>query len=176
MSTSPFQMPVLNHLRVASPCEVSWDEMSGDNRQRRCQHCQMNVYNLSEMTREDAESFIRGREGRTCVRFYQRADGTVATKDCPVGLAAVRRKLTLAISAAFTIVLGMLGGAAFGKSLSPSGTSPGRTAWFGDSPPPAPPPVMMGRMVMGDRAMPVSQVGPVPKPAAVSCESTMNHE
>lgn len=85
--------PKLDLIQIASPCHVSWDEMSGDERQRHCSHCNLNVYNLSEMSREEAEAFIAECEGRVCVRLYRRADGTVLTRDCPVGLAAVRAKL-----------------------------------------------------------------------------------
>ena len=51
-----------------------------------CHHCRLNVYNLSAMSREDAETMIRGREGRLCVRFFRRADGTMIIQDCPIGL------------------------------------------------------------------------------------------
>ena len=46
----------LNNVRVASPCSANWDEMYGTDRKRLCSQCDMNVYNLSAMTREEAES------------------------------------------------------------------------------------------------------------------------
>jgi hypothetical protein len=137
MNPSPFQLPVLDRIRIASPCEASWNDMQGDDRQRFCQRCHMNVYNLSEMTRGEAESFIRQREGRTCVRYYQRADGSVMTNDCPVGLAAVRRRIARAIAAASALFVGLLGGAAFGWGVSKSSPrlAPGSQAgWFGTKP------------------------------------------
>jgi hypothetical protein len=85
--------PKLDLIQIASPCHVSWDEMAGDERQRHCSQCNLNVYNLSEMSREEAEAFLAEREGRACVGLYRRADGTVITRDCPKGLAAVRAKL-----------------------------------------------------------------------------------
>ena len=72
-------------LEFASPCPASWDEMEGDERVRFCEECKQNVYNLSEMTEDDALALIREREGRVCLRVYQRDDGTSLTKDCPVG-------------------------------------------------------------------------------------------
>jgi len=54
-------------------------------RVRHCGECKLNVYNLSEMTQTEAEGLIRKHEGRLCVRYYQRADGTVLTRNCPVG-------------------------------------------------------------------------------------------
>lgn len=87
----------LKSLRVANPCPARWEDMKGDERSRFCSTCSLNVYNISAMTSAEAEEFLRSRTGRTCTRFYQRADGTVITRDCPVALAKVRRKLARAI-------------------------------------------------------------------------------
>jgi hypothetical protein len=78
----------LNLVRVASPCRASWDEMSGDDKSRFCGRCAQFVYNFSEMTPEEAEALIMETEGKMCVRFYRRADGTMLTKDCAVGARA----------------------------------------------------------------------------------------
>lgn len=79
------RLTVLDGLRIASPCRADWDEMSGDERVRFCGQCEKNVYNLSAMSRAEAEALVLEKEGRLCVRFYQREDGTVLTSDCPVG-------------------------------------------------------------------------------------------
>ena len=84
----------LDSVRVASPCRADWDAMTGNNQVRHCGSCAKNVYNLSEMTRAQAESVILEHEGHLCVRFYQREDGTVLTQDCPVGMAKLRLDLT----------------------------------------------------------------------------------
>lgn len=90
------KLPMLDDVRVASPCNASWDEMVGDERVRFCGSCQKNVYNLSSMAREEAEALLAARMGNeTCVRFYRRADGTLLTADCPVGQKKKRRKLAL---------------------------------------------------------------------------------
>jgi hypothetical protein len=73
-------------LTIASPCPASWDDMEGDDRVRFCGECELNVYNLSAMTESEALKLIAEREGRVCVRMYKREDGTVMTRDCPVGL------------------------------------------------------------------------------------------
>ena len=95
-------LPTLDQVRVASPCNASWDEMLGDERVRFCVSCEKNVYNLSAMPREDAERLLQERIGKElCVRFYQRADGTILTEDCPVGVKKKRRKkLALAVAGA----------------------------------------------------------------------------
>jgi hypothetical protein len=84
---------LLDRLRIASPCEAAWDEMEGDDLVRFCRHCQLNVYNLSGMSRREAAAFVREAEGRHCIRFYRRADGTLLTDNCPVGWRAARRRL-----------------------------------------------------------------------------------
>jgi hypothetical protein len=84
----------LDKIRVASPCKAGWDQMFGDERRRFCGECRMNVYNLSEMTRTEAESLLIRSEGRLCVRFYRRRDGTVITRDCPVGWKAVKKRVS----------------------------------------------------------------------------------
>lgn len=95
-------LPMLDQVTVASPCTASWDEMVGDERVRFCLICEKNVYNLSAMTREDAERLLKERAGgELCVRYYQRADGTILTQDCPVGVRRKRRKkLALAVAGA----------------------------------------------------------------------------
>lgn len=75
----------LDNLRVASPCTASWDEMTGNEQVRFCGLCALHVYNLSAMSPAEAETLIEQREGRTCIRLYRRADGTVITRDCPRG-------------------------------------------------------------------------------------------
>jgi hypothetical protein len=80
---------LLDTVRVASPCPVSWEKMEGDDRMRFCNVCQLNVYNLSAMDVDEAAALISGNDSRLCVRFFRRADGTVLTQDCPEG---VRRK------------------------------------------------------------------------------------
>jgi hypothetical protein len=85
-------LPLLDSVTIASPCTASWDEMIGDDRSRFCTHCQKDVFNLSALPREEAETFLRERTSEVCVRLYKRADGTVLTSDCPVGVKRKRRR------------------------------------------------------------------------------------
>ncbi|HJQ35263.1 MAG TPA: carboxypeptidase-like regulatory domain-containing protein [Pyrinomonadaceae bacterium] len=105
---------LLERLRVASPCPASWEAMEGDERVRFCRQCELHVYNLSAMTRAEAESLVARTEGRLCARLYRRADGTVLTSDCPRGLAAARRRVARSAGAALAAVLSLFGGA-FGQ-------------------------------------------------------------
>ena len=53
----------LDHVQVAAPCKADWDQMIGSDRVRFCGQCSLNVYNLSAMSRSDAESLIARTEG-----------------------------------------------------------------------------------------------------------------
>ena len=101
---SKFDSPLTN-LKIGSPCSANWDDMYGDDRERFCGDCKLNVYNLSGMTTYDAENLLRNSEGRLCVRYYKRADGTIITSDCPVGWARVKRRVTVAATAAFSLLI-----------------------------------------------------------------------
>ena len=98
----------LNQVRIASPCTAPWEDMVGDDRSRLCGQCNLNVYNIVAMSQSEAERLIAEKEGRLCLRLHQRMDGTVITRDCPIGLAAIRRKsvwLVGKLAAGFAITL-----------------------------------------------------------------------
>lgn len=100
----------LDDVRIAAPCSSDWNQMTGDERVRFCRQCSLNVYNLSGMTRREAERLISNAEGRLCVRYYRRPDGTILTRNCPPGLRAIKRRLSRAASATLSAVLGFLAG------------------------------------------------------------------
>jgi hypothetical protein len=89
----------LNKVKVAAPCQAKWERMTGSHRVRFCAQCNLNVYNLSEMTRDQAESLITASEGRLCVRFYRRRDGSIIIQDCPVGLQAIKGRVSYILKA-----------------------------------------------------------------------------
>ncbi len=109
---SKFDSP-LNNVKIASPCSANWNEMYGDDRKRFCGECKLNVYNLSGMTREAAETLLQNSEGRLCVRFYKRPDGTVLTEDCPVGWAKVKQRTKVFATAVMSMLIALFGGLFF---------------------------------------------------------------
>ena len=109
----------LDKIKIASPCSADWNEMLGDDRKRHCAECKLNVYNLSNMTRREAENFLINSEGRVCLRVFRRNDGTVLTQNCPVGWQAVKKSVSRASTAAFALVLGFFGGIFSFESLKP---------------------------------------------------------
>jgi len=108
---------MLDQVRIASPCPVRWDDMHGDDRLRRCDECNLNVHNISGLSRSEAEAFLRraadvsARGLRVCVGYWRRPDGTILTRDCPVGLAAARAAVARRLSRV-TAVLGLVFAAA----------------------------------------------------------------
>jgi len=54
---SKFTNP-LNNIKIASPCSQNWNEMIGTERERYCGECKLNVYNLSGMSRIEAENLL----------------------------------------------------------------------------------------------------------------------
>jgi hypothetical protein len=107
----------INKLRVAAPCSVPWETMNGDERSRHCQLCDLKVYNISEMTAAEVGNLVEKTEGRICGRLYKRADGTVLTKDCPVGLRAFYKRTARLAGAALTAIFALFS-VGFGQSQS----------------------------------------------------------
>ena len=154
---------ILARVNVASPCTASWDAMEGDEQARFCGGCKKNVYNLSAMTAEEAAALVRNTEGRLCVRYYRRTDGTMLTADCPIGASArqARKKRNV-------IALAGAGAALAAYRLSgQKATEPvagGMIPLPMASPAPTPEPAMMGKMpsrhfVMGAIAAPRHELG-----------------
>ncbi|MEZ5424784.1 MAG: hypothetical protein R2747_00845 [Pyrinomonadaceae bacterium] len=154
---SSFTNP-LDNIKVASPCSADWEGMIGNNRQRYCGQCELNVYNLSGMTRREAENLLLQSEGRLCVRFYRRADGTILTKDCPVGWQAVKKRMSRYWTAAFSLIFGLFTGLGINAfySMTQEAVIMGGIPAEREFPEPDPTPVEdeeMGTMTMGDVAI-----------------------
>jgi hypothetical protein len=167
---------ILGRVRVAAPCSQSWEWMEGDDRQRHCSACKLNVYNLSGMTRKEAETLVSSAEGRLCIRYYQRRDGTIITQDCPVGIRAIRKRVATAASCALVMFSSLYAFAARAANMNPEEaeqytfqnikdrvrqSEPIRTIVnYLDPPPP-----IQGKMMMGAIAAPstASPRSPAPK-------------
>lgn len=100
----------LNNIRIASPCSADWAGMIGTERKRFCGECKLNVYNVSGMTTVEAETLLTQSEGRLCVRYFRRADGTVLTQNCPVGWAKVKQRVSRVATAAFSLIVTLFAG------------------------------------------------------------------
>jgi len=130
----------LDNIRVAAPCSADWDSMVGNERVRLCEQCHLNVYNLSEMSRVEADRLINQAEGRLCVRFYRRRDGSIITQNCPVGLRAIKRRLSRVATAVASFILSLMAGVGFYRVAD-------RRVWFR--------PHVMGGIAPADRNRPL---------------------
>ncbi len=109
--------------------------MSGDERVRFCRQCRQRVYNLSEMTRAEAEAVLQplysptvslgnhAAEQHVCVRFYRRPDGTVVTRDCFALRRALRKGVRAMFAATAGVVLVLLGCLGFAPKTDGSAIS-----------------------------------------------------
>ena len=97
--------------------------MTGSERTRFCQQCGLHVYNISELSHREALTLINETQGRLCGRLYRRADGTVLTKDCPVGLRALRRRAARIAGASLAAILSLF---SVGAGQKRSGDSSGK--------------------------------------------------
>lgn len=146
-------MILLNQIQIASPCHASWDDMEGDEQIRFCGQCRKNVYNLSEMTRRDAQTLLAQTGVPPCVRFYKRADGTLLTRDCPVGKRLLRKRRASRFALAVSVPLALLTQAV--RADPPPPARPPASVTMGAPPAPpmlgemaAPPSRTMGRVVL----------------------------
>ena len=163
----------LDVIDVARPCEMDWYGMRGDDRVRFCGHCSLHVYNLSEMPAAEALRLVSETEGRLCVRFYRRADGTVVSRDCGIMAAAKRlgRWATAATACALSAFVAAMGlTRSGGASPTPKDNSPSGDCEqvMGKMLPPATQPaVRMGeaRVMMGSVAPVINPPTP-PRPPA----------
>ena len=96
-------LPILEELRVAKPCAAEWAAMTGNEEARHCAHCQQNVYNLSELTRAQAEELVRSKDARLCLRYFHHADGTMLVRD---GAIAYRPRRLIAAGVAALALTG----------------------------------------------------------------------
>jgi len=95
---------MLDRVTIAAPCSADWDNMPGTDQVRHCGQCNKHIYNLSAMTRRQAEALLRETEGRLCARLYRRADGTILTENCPAGLRAISRRISRVAGTAMSAI------------------------------------------------------------------------
>lgn len=166
---SDIHLDLLDNVRIASPCAMRWEDMRGDHKTRHCDDCDLNVTNLSAMTREEATAFVASTKGsgRICVGFYRRTDGTILTRDCPRGLAMIRARaqrgaarLVGAVSALASVALLWAGHDTSGRNRDRLAQLQPFQAIIAKFNPPA---ISAGRMVMGERCIAPT---PVPSPSS----------
>jgi hypothetical protein len=147
---------MLAQAKIASPCNASWEKMTGNDQVRFCGSCQKNVYDLSAMTSVEAEALLQEKEANLCARFYRRADGTIMTSDCSVGVR--NKRVRQVASAALFVGSAAMAFSAYEKShvaKCPTGNAMGEVAFIpGEDAP----------REMGSVAPPVTATPPAQEP------------
>ena len=81
--------------------------MTGTDRRRHCSQCDKTVFDLSKLTRAEAEALLAEKGGSLCARYYERTDGTIVMADC-----LVCRKRRRLVTAGVVAAAALTGGAA----------------------------------------------------------------
>lgn len=98
-------MSLLDVIRIAEPCTEAWSSMAGDERARHCSKCDKTVFDLSVLTRAEAEALLAAKGPNLCGRYFQRTDGAIVLADCLVHRRR-RRIATAGVIAAAALVGG----------------------------------------------------------------------
>jgi ankyrin repeat protein len=110
------QLRSLDRITIPKPCDADWDSMVGNDQVRFCEHCNLHVNNLSNMTRLDAMRLVARSKGRLCVRYIKTLDGGVLSKGVPEKLHRISRRVSRIAAGAFTATLSLTSAAAQGGS------------------------------------------------------------
>lgn len=149
----------LANLQIATPCDAAWADMSGDDRRRLCAQCDKHVYNVAKLSSAEVLALFEAQGPLPCLRLWRRADGTVLTADCPVGLRKVGSRRTRFAAA---LVLALLASAPALLASAPALLS-AQTPLGGA---PAPMPHLMGKVACpAPQPKPRPTKGPKPRRA-----------
>jgi hypothetical protein len=117
---------ILDNLVIAAPCSIPWESMQGNERERSCAGCSKTVYNISDMTKLEAERFLAERGTSECMRFFRRTDGTIMTDNCPRALRKIRDQYRFAARAVASVFAALISvPAAFCQERTSQNATPG---------------------------------------------------
>jgi ankyrin repeat protein len=97
----------LDRIRITTPCDADWDSMVGNEQVRFCEHCHLQVNDLSAMTRFEAMRLVARSQGRLCVRYIQAPDGAPALPKLPQKLHRIGRRVSRIAAGAFSASLSL---------------------------------------------------------------------
>lgn len=84
----------LDAIDVKTPCNESWEEMTGNSEVRFCSHCAKNVHDISAMTRTKAEKLVKDSNGQLCVRYVKNPEGKII--NLPPKFTQIKRRAAIA--------------------------------------------------------------------------------
>ena len=71
----------LDIVTIPAPCPMQWEEMEGDaTLARSCSQCHKQIFNLSAMSRADAEALL-ARSEHPCITYLRGGDGKILTTE-----------------------------------------------------------------------------------------------
>jgi hypothetical protein len=97
----------LRSITVTSPCLADWDQMTGNDQIRFCEHCNLKVHNISELTYSQAARLVARSQGRLCVRYYRDSQGAAITKQASRKLHQIGRRASRIAAGAFSATLSL---------------------------------------------------------------------
>lgn len=103
----PKSVRSFDRINIPAPCNADWESMVGNDRVRFCEHCQLDVTNLSVLTRPEAMRLVERSEGRLCVRFVTRPNGRVLTNQLPRKMHQIARRASRIAAGAFSATLSL---------------------------------------------------------------------
>lgn len=98
---------LLDTIQVPQPCKADWDSMIGNDQARFCEHCSLTVHDLSQLTRKRARRLVSKSNGRLCVRYQRRPDGSLITRVAPQKLVRIGRRASKIAAGAFSASLSL---------------------------------------------------------------------
>ncbi|HJQ22793.1 MAG TPA: carboxypeptidase-like regulatory domain-containing protein [Blastocatellia bacterium] len=103
------KLTILDRISIPSPCPATWDSMTGSRRQRFCRQCNKTVYNLSAMTRDEAEALVARFAGRLCARIERDAGGVTITEEVSAAPQLISRRASPVAAALVSAMIGLGG-------------------------------------------------------------------
>ncbi len=123
-SVTPHSMKILP--RLDKPCSQDWEKMTGDDRRRFCEHCQLHVHNLSAMTEREQVTLLSRKTERACITYIDSTD----VLHVRTGSWLALQRFALPLRSAALLMAGILPAFFTGCTTSTKSTEP---------PPPSPP-------------------------------------
>jgi len=114
----------LNNITIPSPCTADWNSMVGNDQMRFCEHCSLDVHNLSRMTRNQAQRLVARSNGRLCVRYHSDSSGKPLTLPLAQKLHRINRRVSRIAAGAFSATLSISSAVSQNSASAQQGVNP----------------------------------------------------
>lgn len=114
----------LNNLTIPAPCQADWNSMIGNDQVRFCEHCSLDVHDLSQLSRSQAERLVGRSQGRLCVRYHHDPAGRLVNLPGKK-LHRISRRVSRIAAGAFTAALSVTSAVAQSSSVQSGSANTG---------------------------------------------------